>query len=131
MLVHAGLIFEHVGLSLPLENALSLVAPGGGFSAVLQLPSEEGQDVASTSYTSMQTLKQDFALIDTGEFQRVMEQKGFHLVEQDHRTSPAGKTLWLGVFAGHLDQRRLYGHCDLDHPRRAATGNEVRAGGQR
>jgi hypothetical protein len=49
----------------------------------------------------MQALKQDFALIDTREFERVMEQKGFHLVEQDHRTSPAGKTLWLGVFAGH------------------------------
>jgi hypothetical protein len=29
MLVHAALIFEHVGLRLALNNALSLVAPGG------------------------------------------------------------------------------------------------------
>jgi hypothetical protein len=49
----------------------------------------------------MQALKQDFALIDITEFLRLLEQKGFQLVEHDHRTSPAGKTLWLGVFAGH------------------------------
>lgn len=60
MLVHAELIFKHVGLGLALENALLSVAPGGGFSVVLQLPSEEEWDVASTSYTSLQTLKQDF-----------------------------------------------------------------------
>ena len=61
MLVHAELIFKHVGLGLALENALFSVAPGGGFSVVLQLPSEEEErDVASTSYTSLQTLKQDF-----------------------------------------------------------------------
>ena len=60
MLVHAELIFKHVGLGLALENALLSVAPGGGFTVVLQLPSEEERDVASTSYTSLQTLKQDF-----------------------------------------------------------------------
>src|SRR5436305_1198864 len=36
-LVHAALIFEHVGLGLALENALSLVAPGGHLSVILQL----------------------------------------------------------------------------------------------
>lgn len=60
MLVHRELIFKHVGLGLALGNALLSVAPGGGFSVVLQLPSEEERDIASTSYTSLQTLKQDF-----------------------------------------------------------------------
>ena len=69
-LVHAALIFEHVGLGIALENALSLVAPDGALSVVLQFPSEDEQAVASTSYTSMHTLKQDFALIDISEFQR-------------------------------------------------------------
>jgi SAM-dependent methyltransferase len=98
-LVHAALIFEHVGLGLALENALSLVAPGGRLSVVLQLPSEEEEGVASTSYTSMQALKQDFALIDINEFQRLLGHKGFQLVEQESRYLPAGKALWLGVFA--------------------------------
>jgi hypothetical protein len=97
-LVHAALIFEHAGLGLAFENALSLVAPGGRLSVVLQLSSKDEQGVASTSYTSMQKLKQDFVLIDIGEFQRLLEQKGFQLVEQEDRSLRAGKALWLGVF---------------------------------
>jgi hypothetical protein len=72
MLVHAELIFKHVGLGLALGNALLSVAPGGGFSVVLQLPSEEEWDVASTSYTSLQTLKQDFHVDRHRRFQRLL-----------------------------------------------------------
>jgi hypothetical protein len=97
-LVHAALIFEHVGLGLALENALSLVAAGGRLSVVLQLPSDEEQGVAATNYASMQTLKQDFALIDTGEFERQVKQEGFQLIDEKKRSLPAGKALWLGVF---------------------------------
>lgn len=98
-LVHAALIFEHAGLAVALTNALSLVAPGGRLSVVLQRPSEAESGVASTNYASMQTLKRDFALIDTGEFQRMLEQKGFQLIQQEERALPMGKALWWGVFA--------------------------------
>jgi hypothetical protein len=98
-LVHAALIFEHAGLGLALENAVSLVAPTGYLSVVLQLPSDDEQGVTSTSYTSMQALKQGFSLIDTGEFQRLLGPKGFELVEREYRPLPSGKVLWLGVFA--------------------------------
>jgi hypothetical protein len=97
-LVHAALIFEHVGTDIALENALSLVVTGGTLSVILQLPSEEEQGVASTRYTSMQTVKQDFALVDTRELQYRLSLKGFELVEQQPRSLPAGKALWLGVF---------------------------------
>jgi hypothetical protein len=66
---------------------------------VLQSPSEDEQGVASTSYPSMQALKRDFALIDISEFQRLLAQKGFQLVEQQNRSLPSGKALWLAVFA--------------------------------
>jgi len=46
----------------------------------------------------MQTLKNDFALIDITEFQRLLEQKGFHLILQENQSVPGGKALWLGVF---------------------------------
>jgi SAM-dependent methyltransferase len=98
-LVHAGLIFEHVGLGVALQNALSLVAPGGSFSVVLQLPGGEDHAVATTSYTSMQNLKRHFALIDIGEFQRLLLQAGFQLIEQENRSLPGGKAFWLGVFS--------------------------------
>ena len=100
--MHAALIFEHVGLDLGLENAVSLVAPNGYLSVVLQLPSDEEQGVASTSYTSMQALQQDFSLIGIGEFQRVLGLRGFELVEREYRPLPSGKALWLGVFARSL-----------------------------
>jgi hypothetical protein len=99
VLVHAALIFEHTGLDRPLDNALSLVARGGQLSVVLQLPSESGQAVAAAGYASMQSLKRDFALIDVNEFQRLLATKKFDLIEQEIRTVPAGKALWLGMFA--------------------------------
>lgn len=98
-LVHAALVFEHTGLGIALDNALSFVAPGGRFCAILQLPSEQEQGIAPTSYTSMQTLKQHFALIDVEEFRQLLDQKRFQVVEQEIRSLPAGKALWLGVFA--------------------------------
>jgi SAM-dependent methyltransferase len=101
-LVHAALVFEHVGLGRGLENALSLVVPGGKLSVVLQLPSEAQQGVTLTPYTSMQTLKHCFALIDIAEFQGLLDRKGFQLVDQEYRSLPAEKVLWLGVFAQRL-----------------------------
>src|SRR5215831_13655042 len=98
-LVHAALIFEHAGLGLALEHALYLVAPGGRFSVVLQAPSKHEEGVTPTGYTSMQTLKKDFALIDCEEFQCLLREKGFELVEQEDWPLPGGKALWLGVFA--------------------------------
>ena len=98
-MVHAALIFEHAGVGAALENAVSLVAPGGVLSVVLQLPSAEEHGVAPTRYTTMQKLKSDFELIDKDELQRLLRQKGFGLVEEAQRALPAGKALWLGVFA--------------------------------
>jgi SAM-dependent methyltransferase len=98
-LVHAALIFEHTGLDRALDNAISLVAPGGKLSVVLQLPSENGHAVAGTGYVSMQRLEQDFALVDVNEFQRLLATKQFHLIGQVCRMVPAGKVMWLGIFA--------------------------------
>jgi hypothetical protein len=50
----------------------------------------------------MQTLKSDFVLIDPDEAQRRLRLKGFQLIEHENRSLPAGKALWLGVFARTL-----------------------------
>jgi hypothetical protein len=70
--------------------ALSLVVPGGHLSVVLQLPSEEEQGVPSTSYTSTQALKQEFALIDIMEFQHLLAPKGFRLAQREFSASLRG-----------------------------------------
>ena len=38
-------------------------------------------------------------LIGIGEFQRLLAQKGFQIVEQENRFLPAGTALWLGIFS--------------------------------
>jgi hypothetical protein len=98
-LVHAALLFEHTGLDSTLDNVLSLVESDGLLSVVLQLPSAEAKDVATTKYTSLQSVKQQFALIDIAGFQLEMAAKGFQIIEEDNRPLPAGKAFWCGLFA--------------------------------
>ena len=96
--VHAALIFEHTGLGPALESAVALIAPGGRLSVVLQLPGSE-HDVAPTPFPSIQTLRDHFTLIDPADLRTELLAAGFHLVDEARRAIPAGKALWLGVFA--------------------------------
>lgn len=97
-LVHAALVLEHAGVELCLENALSLVAPGGALSVVLQLPTEVEQNVAATRFPSMQTLKSHFALVDPEWLCQTLAERGFRLTREGRRSLPAGKGFWMGVF---------------------------------
>ena len=98
-LVHAALLFEHTGSGVTLDHVISLVQPAGTLSVVLQLPSTEAHDVAVTSYTSLQSVKEHFALLDVSDFRHDMASRGFRLVHEDRRPLPGGKAFWLGVFA--------------------------------
>jgi len=97
-LVHAALVFEHAGTGRCFESALALVAPGGGFSAVLQLAGDPGQDVASTPFVSVQRLRDHFALVDPEWFQRAFERRGFSLLRQIRCLLPTNKAFWMGLF---------------------------------
>jgi hypothetical protein len=97
-LVHAALVFEHAGTGRCLENALSLVAPGGALSAVLQLPSGSEANVGVSPFATMQSLGAGFSLIDPVWFGEKLEHNGFCLKHQSRRSLPAGKGFWMGVF---------------------------------
>jgi hypothetical protein len=99
-LVHAALFFEHAGLGRALDNALSLVTPGGTLSVVLQLPEREQQNVTPTPYPSMQTLAESFSFVDVSHLRALLETRGFRLLNEELRPLPTGKTLWLGIFSG-------------------------------
>jgi len=98
-LVHAALLFEHTGLGAALDNVLSVIEAEGKLSVVLQLPSAEAEDVAITKHTSLQSVKQNFALIEVERFRLDMASRGFQIVQEDKQLLPGGKTFWLGVFA--------------------------------
>ncbi len=97
-LVHAALVFEHAGVGRCLENAVSMVAPGGAVSIVLQLPSEIEHEVGASRFPAMQSLKSHFSLIDPTWFRETLEARNFRFVHQTRRSLPAGKAFWMGVF---------------------------------
>ena len=97
-LVHAALIFEHTGLECCLENAVRLVAGGGSFSVVLQLPSDQQEGVGVNSRPSIQTLRERFRLIEPVRLERELEGDGFQIVRRVHRPLASGKGFWMGVF---------------------------------
>jgi len=97
-LVHAALIFEHAGVEQCLENALSLVGTNGALSVVLQLPGEVPQ-VSETAVASIQTLKEEFCLIDSHAMHALLHQRGLEAVWESQRQTPEGKRFWLGIFS--------------------------------
>jgi hypothetical protein len=97
-LVHAALVFEHAGMDRCLDNALSLVAPGGHLSVVLQLPSEAHQAVTPTAFTSMATLADDFSFIDPHHLRRLLAQRELRLTHQARLSLSTGKAFWSGYF---------------------------------
>jgi len=97
-LVHAALIFEHAGLGRALENALSLVAPGGSISVVLQLPSSAAT-VTPTPFASMQSLRDHVSVIAFDGLRELLESKDFDPLVEEAMALPGGKSFWLGIFS--------------------------------
>ena len=97
-LVHAALIFEHAGTGRCLDNAVSMIVPGGNLSVVLQLPTESGQTVGASPFSSIQHLKSHFSLISSARLRKSLAGRGFRLIHQTTRALPAGKGFWMGIF---------------------------------
>jgi hypothetical protein len=88
-LVHAALIFEHAGIGTCLDNAIKLVAPGGGLSVVLQLAAPAS---GPSQFSSMQSVKSNFQLVDPEQFCETLRLRGFRLIHQISRAP-----FWLGI----------------------------------
>ncbi len=98
-LAHAALVFEHAGVDYCLENAMSMIVPGGNLSVVLQLPAESGQTIGASQFSSIQNLKSHFSLIDPAWLRESVAGRGFRLVHQTTCALPEGKGFWAGIFS--------------------------------
>lgn len=98
-LVHAALIFEHAGIGRCLENAISMAAPGGNLSVVLQLPAGNGAREIASRFTSIRELKSHFSLVSPACIRQALEERGFQMTEQTTRALPGSKGFWLGIFS--------------------------------
>lgn len=98
-LVHAALIFEHAGIGLCLQNAVSLVSKGGALSIVLQLAgSSTASAVGGSGIASIERLAPHFKLVDPALLQHALGAHSFTLQHEEVRLLVAGKRLWLGMF---------------------------------
>jgi hypothetical protein len=98
-LVHAALIFEHAGTRCCLENAISMIGPGGSLSVVLQLPGESGETVGASEFSSVHSLKSHFALVSPAWLRESLARRGLRLTHHTTRALPASKGFWAGIFA--------------------------------
>lgn len=97
-LVHAALVFEHAGVDCCLDNAMSMIVPGGNLSVVLQLPAESDQTVIGSQFSSIQNLESHFSLISPTWLCESLAGHGFRLIYQTKRPLPASKGFWMGIF---------------------------------
>lgn len=97
-LVHAALVFEHAGVDRCLENAISMVCPGGNLSIVLQLPAEGGQAAVESKFASIQNLESHFSLTAPAWLCETLARRKFPLIHQTTRALTAGKAFWAGIF---------------------------------
>ena len=77
---------------------MTLVAPDGAFSVVLQIPGETSANVGDSGVASVKKFAGHFSLIDRAEFTATLARRGFPLSHEKLYPVPAGKQLWLGVF---------------------------------
>ena len=98
-LVHAALIFEHAGVDCCLENAISMIVPGGNLSVVLQLPTESGQTVGASQFSSIQHLKSHFSLVSLAWLLESLAGRGFRPIHQTTRALPGDKGFWAWIFS--------------------------------
>ena len=96
--VHAALIFEHAGVDRCLDNALSLVAPGGHLSVVLQLPTQDGRSAVGSKFASIRKLGCHFALVSPQWLEEALAFRGLRLIHATTRALPLGKGFWAGIF---------------------------------
>lgn len=98
-LVHAALIFEHAGIGRCLENAISMVAPDGNLSFVLQLPADSGEPEFASRYSSVRNLKSHFSLVSPVSLCQSLGDRGFQMACKTARPLPGGKGFWMGIFS--------------------------------
>ncbi len=97
-MVHAALIFEHAGIELCLDNALSLLLPDGALSVILQLPSQTTGTVGPSRFVSMDRLKDHFVFVEPLHLCSLLALRRYRLAHEVSRAVAAGKAFWMGIF---------------------------------
>jgi hypothetical protein len=97
-LVHAGLVLEYVDVPCTIPRIAAMVAPGGTFHAVLQLPSNSMPSVSTTKFASLQRLTPSIRLVSPDELIKIALGAKLDLQGQEIVQSSAGKMFAVLTF---------------------------------
>jgi hypothetical protein len=96
--VFAGLVLEYL-LPEPFFAYLpSLLACGGVFAAVLQLPSPSLPEVSASRYHSLGKLQSVFSFVRPESMHNGLKSNGFSFIEDERVYLPSGKSFYFGVY---------------------------------
>lgn len=97
-LVHAGLVLEYVDVPCVIPKIAAMVAAGGIFHAVLQLPSNSMPSVSTTRFSSLQRLIPSMRLVSPDALTALALEANLELQGREWVQSPAGKMFAVLTF---------------------------------
>jgi hypothetical protein len=98
-LVHAPLVFEELIDGELLDDAVALVAPGGAFSVVLEIPVQFEGKVSRGQDPSIHRRRVQWPRVDPIRVREALGKYGFKMTHETKRAMQSGRKLWLGIFA--------------------------------
>jgi hypothetical protein len=97
-LIYAALVLEYVEPGPVLRNFKVLCRPQGVLAIVLQLPSDKGETIAESPFTSLKGLAPDMHLVSAADLAACAAESGFAPLASRRIVLSSGKAFALQVF---------------------------------
>src|SRR6185295_17686031 len=96
--VFAGLVLEYLCVESFCGYLASLLTTGGGFAALLQLPSPTVSEVSPSPFTSLTRLESAFSFVDLASLQDCLSAQGFSQIVGDQYDLDSGKSFYYASY---------------------------------
>src|SRR5262249_40038788 len=96
--VFAGLVLEYFDAQRFYEGLPSVLADGGVFAALLQLPSPHLPEVSASPYRSLGLLQSAFSFVNPAQMDESLIHRGFVPVTDERCDLPSGKSFHYAAY---------------------------------
>jgi hypothetical protein len=95
---YAGLVLEYVPTDRFFAYRASLIASGGIFAALLQLPSPDLSEVSPSPFRSLEKLQPVFSAVNPEWMHQTLVMRGFSLVEEERIVLGTSKSFHYATY---------------------------------
>jgi len=92
--IFAGLVLEYLCVESFCDYLPSLLTPGGGFAALLQLPSPTLPEISASPFSSLTRLEPAFSFVDPVSLHARLSAHAFSRIVADRYDLPSGKSFY-------------------------------------